>query len=84
MMSSYRFDKNRICDRLRYALLENEISYQRAAREIGVSRDVLFDYTSPDYPEESMQMQTLIKNLRSIWEKTGIISVMNIISSLIL
>ena len=28
---------------------------------MGVSRDVLFDYTSPDYPESAMQLQTLIK-----------------------
>lgn len=52
---------DRICDRLRYALLEKEIPYQRAAREVGVSRDVLFDYTNPDYPEGAMQTQTLIK-----------------------
>lgn len=28
---------------------------------MSVSRDVLFDYTNPDYPESSMQTQTLIK-----------------------
>ena len=56
-----QLDMDRICYRLRYAFLENRIAYQRAAREMGVSRDVLFDYTSPDYPESAMQPQTLIK-----------------------
>lgn len=52
---------NRICDRLRYALLEKGIFCQRAAQEMGVSRDLVLDYSSSDYPEDSMQTQTLIK-----------------------
>ena len=61
MTTSSQFNMDRISDRLRYALFEKEISYRRAAREMGVSRDVLFDYTNPDYPESAMQTQTLIK-----------------------
>ena len=61
MDAASQLDMDKISGRLRYALLENRIPYQRAAREMGVSRDVLFDYTSPDYPESAMQPQTLIK-----------------------
>lgn len=61
MVTSSQLNMDRICDRLRYELLEKEISFQRAAREMNVSRDVLFDYMNPDYPESAMQTQTLIK-----------------------
>lgn len=55
------YDMDRICDRLRFALLEKGVSKQQAAREIGVSRDLVFDYTNCDYPEKSMQVDTLKK-----------------------
>ncbi|MCM1387112.1 MAG: helix-turn-helix domain-containing protein [Bacillus sp. (in: Bacteria)] len=51
----------KISNRLRYTFLENRISFLQAAKELGVSRDLLFDYTNPDYPEKSMQVNTLIK-----------------------
>lgn len=54
-------DMEKISDRLRYALLEREISYQRAAKEMGVSRDLIFDYTNPEHSENSMQVETLIR-----------------------
>lgn len=55
------FDMDKIADRLRYALLTKKISYQRAAREMGVSRDLVFDYTNPEYSESSMHPEILIK-----------------------
>lgn len=61
-------DMEKICNRLRYALWEKEVSYQRAARELGVSRDLLFNYTSPDYSENSMKVETL-KRLAEYFEK---------------
>lgn len=61
MNSVTDFDMDKICDRLRYALRKNGISYLKAAKDIGVSRDLVFDYTNPNYPEESMQVKTLIK-----------------------
>ena len=55
------FDMDKICDRLRHSLCKNGISYQKAARDMKVSRDLVFDYTNPNYPEKSMQVKTLIK-----------------------
>lgn len=55
------FDMDKICDRLRYSLQQKRISYLKAARDMGVSRDMVFDYTNPSYPEKSMQVNTLIK-----------------------
>ncbi|MCM1251695.1 MAG: hypothetical protein NC321_02655 [Clostridium sp.] len=54
-------DMRKISNRLRYTFLENRISFLRAAKELGVSRDLLFDYTNLDYPENSMQVKILIK-----------------------
>ena len=61
MSSEPDFDMDKICDRLRYSLRQNRISYLKAAKDMGVSRDLIFDYTNPDYPEKSMQVKTLIK-----------------------
>ena len=61
MNSVTNFDMDKICDRLRYELRKNGISYLKAAKDIGVSRDLVFDYTSPDYPEKSMQVNILVK-----------------------
>ena len=61
LSSGLNFDMDKICDRLRYSLRQNRIPYLRAAKDIGVSRDLVFDYTNPDYPEKSMQVKTLIK-----------------------
>lgn len=54
-------DMDKIADRLKFALLARGISCQRAAREMGVSRDLIFDYTNPKYSEDSMQPQMLVR-----------------------
>lgn len=53
------FDK--ICDRIRFAMCMSQISQFKLASDIGVSRDCIIDYTSSDYPEKSMQVETLKK-----------------------
>lgn len=61
MNLSNNYDMDRICDRLRYELRKKRISNEKAARELGVSRDLIFDYINPNYSESSMQVETLIK-----------------------
>lgn len=61
MSSTPDFDMDKICDRLRYSLRKNRISNMKAAKDLGVSRDLIFDYTNPNYLEKSMQVKTLIK-----------------------
>ena len=55
------FDMDKICNRLRYSLWLHGISHLKVAQDIGVSRDLVFDYTNPNYSEKSMQVKTLIK-----------------------
>lgn len=38
-----------------------QISQMRLARELGISRDCIFDYMNPEYPERAMQVETLKK-----------------------
>lgn len=61
MNLSNNYDMDRICDRLRYELRKKRISVAKAARELGVSQDLIFDYINPNYSENSMQVETLIK-----------------------
>lgn len=61
MSLSDTFDMDRICDRLRYALLYKNISVSQAAKELRVSRDLIFDYINYKCPEDSMQVKYLIK-----------------------
>ena len=61
MSSDSDFDMDKICDRLRYSLRQKRISYLKVARDVGVSRDLVFDYTNPNYSEKSMQVKALIK-----------------------
>lgn len=44
-----------------------QISQMKLAMDIGVSRDCIFDYTREDYPEKSMQVETL-KRLAEYFE----------------
>lgn len=61
MLSAADFDMKKICNRLRYAFLENKISFMQASKELGVSRDLFINYTNPDYKECSMQVHILKK-----------------------
>lgn len=64
------YDMGRICDRLRAALRAKGISKKRAASQMKVSRDLLSDYTSPEYPEKSMQVETLKRFAEYLGEET--------------
>lgn len=55
------YDMSRVCDRIRMELNMCQMSKEKVAKEIGVSRDVLYDYVKPVYLEKSMQPQILIK-----------------------
>lgn len=55
------FDMERICNRLRHALIQKNVSANQAARDIGVSRYLMSDYINYKYSEDSMQVETLIK-----------------------
>ena len=55
------FDMERICNRLRYALIQKNVSANQAAKDIGVSRYLMSDYINYKYSEDSMQVETLIK-----------------------
>lgn len=65
---SFDFDMDKICDRLRFEIYEKRISKAGLAREIGVSRDLIFDYTSRAYAEESMGVSVL-KSLAKFFGK---------------
>lgn len=61
------FDMTRISDRLNYELFDRRIPKLRFAREVGVSRDLVSNYTREDFSEESMQ----ISGLKSFAEYFG-------------
>ncbi len=54
-------DMDSICGRLRYALKQKKVSGGQAARDLGVSRDLVLAYTNYNYPEDSMQVKYLTK-----------------------
>lgn len=54
-------DMEKVSSRLRYAFLVRKIPYQKAAREMGIRKEIIFRYTDPDYPEELMQPEFLIQ-----------------------
>lgn len=61
MSPTENYDMNKICDRLRYELRAKKISNLKAAKDVGVSKDLVYDYTNKNYPERSMQVGTLKK-----------------------
>lgn len=61
MESLEKLDMDKISNRICYWLGKNHLSKMKFAREINVSRDVIIAYTNPEHPENSMQVETLIK-----------------------
>lgn len=53
------FDMTRISDRIKFELFDRRIPKSRFAREVGVSRDLVCNYTREDFSEESMQIPVL-------------------------
>ena len=56
---SLEFDMTKISDRINYELFDRRIPKARLAREIGVSRDLVGNYTRASFSEESMQISVL-------------------------
>ena len=50
---------DKICNRIRLALCMGQITRIKLAGDIGVSRDRVFDYLNPNYPEASMNVDVL-------------------------
>ena len=53
------FDMTKISDRINYELFDRRIPKSRLAREVGVSRDLVGNYTRASFSEESMQISVL-------------------------
>lgn len=53
------FDMTRIGDRLNYELFDRRMPKSRFAREVGVSRDLVYNYTGASFSEESMRIPVL-------------------------
>ncbi len=53
------FDMARISSRISFALLDRRTPKARLAREVGVSRDLVYNYTRENFPEESMRIPVL-------------------------
>lgn len=53
------FDMTKISGRLNYELFDRRIPKSRLAREVGVSRDLVGNYTRASFSEESMQISVL-------------------------
>lgn len=53
------FDMTRISGRISSELFDRRIPKARFAREVGVSRDLVCNYTRDNFPEESMQVPVL-------------------------
>lgn len=53
------FDMTKISDRINRELFERRIPKARFAREVGVSRDLVSNYTKSSFSEESMQIAVL-------------------------
>lgn len=54
-----KFDMTKISDRINYELFDRRIPKSRLAREVGVSRDLVGNYTRASFSEESMQISVL-------------------------
>lgn len=54
-----KYDMNKICNRIRFAICMEQISHIQLAKEIGVSRDCIFRYTNLNFPEKSMNIEIL-------------------------
>lgn len=53
------FDMEKISDRLNYEIYNRRIPKTKLAREMGVSKDLVYSYTGGNFPEESMQISVL-------------------------
>lgn len=56
---SLEFDMTKISDRINYELFDRRMPKSRFAREVGVSRDLVGNYTRASFSEESMQISVL-------------------------
>lgn len=62
------FDMTKISDRINRELFERRIPKARFAREVGVSRDLVCNYTRTSFAEESMQIPVL-KSFAAYFDK---------------
>ncbi len=53
------FDMTKISGRINFELVDRRIPKARLAREVGVSRDLVDNYTRESFSEESMQISVL-------------------------
>lgn len=53
------FDMTKISDRINYELFDRRIPKARLARDVGVSRDLVSNYTKESFSEEAMQISVL-------------------------
>lgn len=65
MSSSDDFDMDRICDRIRYELKKWKISHMKVAGDLGVNRDLIFDYTNENLLQA--EHQSLERKIIAFW-----------------